>query len=105
MRPSRTVARAALTAALALGALPGLVGSHEPAATRSVDAALFEHVTLATSPEGQGPGPMLLDVAGQSAGVLAASDGFPEVGAAGREALDGRAVPAEAAARSSWTWV
>ena len=41
MRPSRTVARAALTAALALGALPGLVGSQEPSPARPIEAAMF----------------------------------------------------------------
>ena len=104
MRPSRTVARAALTAALALGALPGLVGSHEPAPTRSVDAALFEHVTLATPPEAQGLGPVLLDASARSAGVLATGDGFAEGRAGAADALDRRAVPNAAAARSSWSW-
>ena len=70
MRPSRTVARAALTAALVLGALPGLVGSHEPAASRPVDASLFDHVTLATTPEQQGPGPFLLDDAADAVELL-----------------------------------
>jgi hypothetical protein len=48
MRPSRTVARAALTAALALGSLPGLVGSREPSPTQPIDAAAFRQVILAT---------------------------------------------------------
>jgi hypothetical protein len=105
MRPSRTVARAALTAALALGALPGLVGSHEPTASRPVGTALFEQVTLATTPDQQGHGPFLLDDAGLSAGTLDAADGFPETGTGGAPpALEGRAAPNLPAAQSSWSW-
>lgn len=104
MRPSRTVARAALTAALVAGALPGLVGSHEPSASRPVDAALFEQVTLATTPERQGPGSYVLDDAALSAGTLDATDGFAETGAAGRVALERRAAPDLGTAASSWTW-
>ena len=103
MRPSRTVARAALTAALVLAALPGLVGSHEPAAS-PVDAALFEQVTLATTPDQQGPGPYLLDDAAVSAGALEATDGFAETGGAPPEDLGHRAAPDVQAAASSWTW-
>ena len=104
MRPSRTVARAALIAALAVGALPGLVGSHEPAPTRSVDAALFEHVTLATPPGQQGLGSMRLDAAGRSAGPLAASDAFVDAGAGGFDVLETRALPTAVAAASEWDW-
>ena len=39
MRPSRTVARAALIAALALGSLPGLVGSRQPSPEQPIDAS------------------------------------------------------------------
>ncbi len=104
MRPSRTVARAALTAALVLAALPGLVGSHEPAASRPVDAALFEQVTLATTPEQQGPGPYRLDDAAVSAGALDATDGFAETGDAPPADLGHRAAPVVQAAASSWSW-
>src|SRR5215212_6958119 len=103
MRPSRTVARAALTAALAIGALPGLVGSHEPAPTRPVDAALFEHVTLANTPEQQGPGPFMLDDAALSAGRLEATDGFAETGSERPRAVDGRAAPNVEVPKSSWS--
>ena|ERR1044071_2810562 len=103
MRPSRTVARAALTAALAIGALPGLVGSHEPAPTRSVDAALFEQVTLANTPE-LGPGPFLLDDAALSAGRLDADGTFAEAGGEGPPPDVVRPAPAVQAARSTWTW-
>ena len=104
MRPSRTVARAALTAALVLGALPGLVGSHEPAASRPVDASLFDHVTLATTPEQQGPGPFLLDDAALSAGVLDAADGFAEPGSEAPVDLGRRAAPDVQVADASWSW-
>jgi hypothetical protein len=107
MRPSRTVARAALTAALAVGALPGLVGSHEPAPARTADAALFEQVTLATTPEQQGLASVRLDAADRSAGVLDAAAGFAEAGTAGARAVttsDRPLVPPGASAESSWTW-
>jgi hypothetical protein len=103
MRPSRTVARAALTAALAFGALPGLVGSHEPAASRPVDTALFEQVTLAKSPEQQGLGPFVLDEAALSAGALEATDAFAETGSAGARPLGGRAAP-DVKVTASWDW-
>ena len=104
MRPSRTVARAALTAALVVGALPGLVGSHQPAPTHQVEAALFEQVTLAISPEEQGPGSFVLDERGLSAGALDADDGFAETGATGAADLERRAAPHVGAAESSWSW-
>ena len=49
MRPSRTVAIAALTAALALGALPGLAGSREPSPQPQIEAAAFRDVILAAT--------------------------------------------------------
>src|SRR5215207_897701 len=105
MRPSRTVARAALTAALALGALPGLVGSHEPSQDRPMNAALYEQVNLASTPEGQGLTPYALDVAGRSAGSLASADSFAE--ADGRQPAvppDERAAPDLAASKAGWGW-
>ena len=104
MRPSRTVAGAALTAALVIGALPGLVGSHQPAPTHQVEAALFEQVTLATPPEQQGPGSFVLDDRASSAGALDADDGFAEAAGVGAPGLERRAVPDIGAAKSSWTW-
>ena len=64
MRPSKTVAGAALTAALALGALPGLVGSHEPSQGQSIGAALYGQVDLATTSDRQGTGIFVPDAAG-----------------------------------------
>lgn len=74
MRPSTTVARAALTAALALGALPGLVGSHEPNQDQSIDAALFGQVYLATTRDRHGDGIFLPDAADRSEGALDGGD-------------------------------
>lgn len=103
MRPSRTVARAALTAALALGALPGLVGSREPAASGPVATALFEHVNLAAKSE-QAFGPFVLDDSAQSAGALDATDGFAETGTDGGQDVGGRAAPDVRTADASWSW-
>lgn len=49
MRPSRTVAIAALTAVLALGSLPGLAGSREPSRDQPLTAAAFREVILAAT--------------------------------------------------------
>jgi hypothetical protein len=106
MRPSRTVARAALTAALALAALPGLVGSRESSPTRPVDAAQFALVNLATPPEQQEP--LLLDDSGLSAGALDEATSFTESFGDGVEVevASGRlrAQPDVGDAASSWSW-
>ena len=104
MRPSRTVARAALTAALALGALPGLVGSHEPAASRPVDTALFEQVTLAKTAGQPGPGAFALDDSALSAGALDPASQFSETGSDGLPDDGGRVAPRVAGAEPSWSW-
>src|SRR5215213_10051144 len=103
MRPSMTVARAALTAFLALGALPGLVGSHEPAPTRPVDAALFEQVNLATA-ERQAPTSFAFDSLARSAGALDLAAAFSEPGSGEGGAVAGRANPAGLVSRVSWAW-
>jgi hypothetical protein len=104
MRPSRTVARAALTAVLALGALPGLVGSHEPNRDRPIDAALFERVNLATTPTRQGLPQLALDAAGRSAGALSLSDVFAEGTTPAPAPPDERATPRLQSAKSGWAW-
>ena len=107
MRPSRTVARAALTAALALAALPGLVGSREPSPPRLVDAALFEQVNLATQPERQD---FLLEVSGLSDGAIDPGDVFAEGGTAAVATDDDvgargdRPRPDVGPTSASWTW-
>lgn len=104
MRPSRTVARAALTAAFALGALPGLVGSHEPNQDRPIHAALFEQVDLATSRGAQGIGEIVPDAAGRSAGVLGPIDAFAEVAPGDALSLDERAQPKSKIPNAEWRW-
>jgi hypothetical protein len=104
MRPSRTVARAALTAALALGALPGLVGSHEPNQDRPIDAALFEHVDLATSRGAQGIGIIVPDAAGRSAGALNPVDAFAELAPGQALSPDERAQPKATKPQAEWRW-
>src|SRR5574338_309916 len=88
MRPSGTVARAALTAVLALGALPALVGSHEPSQDRPVDAALFGSINLATARDRQGFGLILPDAAGRSAGALELRSSFAELDASEPQSPD-----------------
>jgi hypothetical protein len=105
MRPSGTVARAALTALLALGALPGLVGSHEPGQDRPIDAALFEQVNLASTPNRQGVFEFALERSGRSAGVLDTSNTFAEAdGTEPANPPDKRAEPRLRASTSSWAW-
>lgn len=104
MRPSTTVARAALTAAFALGALPGLVGSHEPSRDQPIDAASFEQVILATTRDRQGIGTIVLDSAGRSAGALDAAGLFAEPGLGVPAAPDARAQPKLKSVSVSWKW-
>jgi hypothetical protein len=81
MRPRSIIAGAALTAALALVALPGLAGSTSPSSLRSSEAATLQaipfHPARAAPPEATGP----LDPALRSAGALTAGSLFPEPGA------------------------
>ena len=104
MRPSRTVARAVLTAVLALGALPGLVGSHEPSQDQPIDAALFEKVNLATTRDRQPPGDIVLDAAGRSNGALGPDDPFAEAAPGAAGSPDERAQPTVPGARASSAW-
>ncbi|HXI45717.1 MAG TPA: hypothetical protein VNH13_05410 [Candidatus Acidoferrales bacterium] len=103
MRPSRTVARAALTAALALGSLPGLVGSREPSPETPIDAAAFRQVILATIGD-RVPGAIsVLDAASGSAGGLTPQSAFVELGPRQASVVDrvSVSVPTIAAA---WAW-
>jgi hypothetical protein len=78
MRPSSTVAGAVLTAALALGALPGLAGSHEPSPDRPIDAAAFRQVILATKTDRSMTTIAVLDAAQVSAGSLQTATPFAD---------------------------
>jgi hypothetical protein len=104
MRPSRTVARAALTAVLALGALPGLVGSREPSQQRDIAAAAFEQVNLATSRDRQSDGQLVPDPAGRSDGALDPSAAFADPRLDVTAAGDGRVPPSIGGPGASWTW-
>ncbi|MBI2781614.1 MAG: hypothetical protein HYX55_07450 [Chloroflexi bacterium] len=104
MRPSRTVARAALTAALALGALPGLVGSHEPSQDQPIDAALFGQVYLATTRDRQSAGIFLPDAAGRSDGALDGLDVFSEPAPGEPLSPDERAQPKLKTISPSFKW-
>ena len=103
MRPSRTVARAVLTAALALGALPGLAGSHEPDPDRPIDAAAFRQVILASTLDRSGATIAALDPARVSAGGLGPTSQFSE-GADARVTFPKRAKATQPAVSPAWAW-
>jgi hypothetical protein len=89
---------------LALGALPGLVGSHEPSRDQPIDAASFGQIFLATTRDQQSGGDIIFDAAGQSDGVLSALEPFGDVGPGKLAAPDDRAQPRIGAPKASWTW-
>jgi hypothetical protein len=102
MRPSKRVAGAAL-AVLALGALPGLVGSSEPNRDRPIDAVAFRPVDLASSRDRLGDRGLGLDAAGRSEGALEPGSAISEPdGGPG-----GLGTPARplADAQPSWAWM
>ena len=76
MRPTRLVAIAALTAALALVALPGLAGSRTPSAPSVVDPTAFQQISIpanaAIRPESIAP----LDPDAAAAGRIEADTAF-----------------------------
>ena len=83
MRPRNLVAGTALTAALALVALPGFADSRSPSRDWPIDAAAFQQVTTAS-----GGGPSLtidpLDDALRSAGSLTSDSRLVELGKGAR---------------------
>lgn len=103
MRPSRTVAGAALAAALAVGALPGLVGYHEPSQDRPIDAVAFRNVDLATTRDRLSARELAPDTAGRSDGALVAVDPLTD-SAAVAPAPGNAARPNAGATGPSWTW-
>jgi hypothetical protein len=104
MRPSTTVARAALIAVLAIGALPGLVGSHEPSRGQPIDAAAFGQVFLATSRDSFSLGGLIPDTAGRSDGALELLQTFGEPAGAGAFSPAGRAQPNVRTSTADWKW-
>lgn len=90
-------------AVLALGALPGLVGSHEPKQDRPIDAVAFRQVDLASARERQGARDPGLDAAGRSDGALL--EGTPlQDPARARSGLGTPADPNIGDVRPSWSW-
>jgi hypothetical protein len=92
-----------LTAALALGALPGLAGSHEPSPDRPIDAAAFRQVILASTLDRSGATIAALDPARLSAGTLDGSSKFSE-GADKRVTFRARAKVALPLLTPAWAW-
>jgi hypothetical protein len=92
-----------LTAALALGALPGLAGSHEPSPDRPIDAAAFRQVILATTIDRSTATMVALDAAQVSAGLLDAATPFSE-DAAGRRLFSKRTSVTLPMSASTWSW-
>ncbi len=104
VRPSRTVAIAALTAALALGALPGLAGSREPSPEPTIEAAAFRDVILAAAGDRSielitGP-----DSAYASAGRLDAGSVFREAAADAPAPPPDRPAIAVPKVKPAWEW-
>ena len=93
-----------LTAALALGALPGLVGSHEPGRDQPIDAAAFGQIFLATTPDQQVTGDLVLETAGRSDGAIGLFESFAELGAGNPGNPDDRAQPRLQAASAGFSW-
>lgn len=102
MRPSRTVAIAALTAVLALGSLPGLAGSHEPSRDQPPSAATFRDVILAAIGGRSKASIVAPDSAYAAAGHLAAAAVFSEPAVAAAPA--DRVATSVPAAPVAWGW-
>ena len=81
MRPSRTVARAALTAALA-SARCRVSWAHSSRARPRHRCSAFDLINLATTRDRQGNGQVLPDTAGRSDGALGQAEVIEEPGAA-----------------------
>ena len=96
----------ALTAALALGSLPGLVGAREPSPEQPIDAAAFRQVILATlgqSPIGTTESIGAASNSAGSAGSLDVTSSFVEVGP-GQAAVAGRSAIALPRVPAAWSW-
>ena len=104
MRPSRTVAIAALTAVLALGSLPGLVGSHEPSPDQPITPAAFRQVILVANGGNATPVIAAADPAYASASRLDASSTFSEPVSVTAEQPQDRVAPKVPSAPAAWDW-
>lgn len=104
MRPSRTVAIAALTAVLVLGSLPGLVGSHEPSADQPITPAAFREVILAANGGRSTPSIEAADPAYASASRIDTNATFVEPAADAGPAPADRVAPKLPAVPTAWDW-
>jgi len=104
VRPSRTVAIAALTAALVLGALPGLAGSREPSREGPVDAASFREVILAAARDRSIETISAPDSASASVGGLGPGDPLGDVPPAPNAAPADRPALAVPNVSAAWEW-
>ena len=98
MRPSRLLAIAALTAALALVVLPDLAGSRSPGSASIADPAAFQPIPVPASAGEPPPSVGSLDPSLASAGRVDATTAFVEPGNA-PERIVGRPVVHQPAAR------
>lgn len=89
MRPSRVVAGAALTASLALGALPGIAGSAGPRPISVVDPSAFQSVQVPASVATENAVEPL-DAAFRSANQIDALAAFTEPGKEPARVVPGR---------------
>lgn len=103
MRPSRTVAGAVLTAALALGSLPGLVGSREPSPETTIEAAAFRQVILATLGNRPLEANAVPDAVAGSAGALNPATSFIDLGPT-QASVVGRVSLQLPLAPAAWAW-
>jgi hypothetical protein len=85
VRPTTLVAGAALTAALALVALPGLAGSRTPSPDRPIDAAAFQAFRITATDDRSWEEIDPLDAAYRSANALGASTQLIEPGTGTRQ--------------------
>jgi hypothetical protein len=105
MRPSKIVAGAVLTAALALVALPGLAGSATPSPAVTPAGEAFQGIRLDATLAGSSVstiGP--LDDALRSAGWLDATATFSDPGKVGHVRRLGRATAVQPASSSASEW-
>jgi hypothetical protein len=93
----------ALTIALALGSLPGLVGARESGTEQPIDAAAFRQVILATLAQRPNGAGLSSDAASRSEGALDAGSTFVEVGSGEVSTLD-RASVSLPNIPAAWSW-
>lgn len=95
---------AALTAVLALGSLPGLVGSREPSAGQPITPAAFREIILAANGGRSTPTVTAADPAYASASRLDPTSTFSEPPSTTVVAPAMRVAPGTPAAPIAWDW-